>query len=77
MFRASWRTSAAGIVGLVGGVGALLVAAAGAISAVTDGNPDTHPNWELVGAAWGGVMASWGLMFARDNKVSSEQAGAK
>jgi hypothetical protein len=39
-----------------------------------DADPLTLPDWGAVGAA---VMAGIGLLAARDNKVSSEQAGAK
>jgi len=63
----SWKTSGAGI-------GAILVAVGSALTAVTDGNPATVPDWGSVIAA---VMAGLGLLFARDNNVSSEEAGIK
>lgn len=63
----SWRTSLAGA---LSALGILLPAIAAAI----DGNPATDPNWGMVIPA---VIGSIGLLFARDNKVSSEAAGAK
>lgn len=63
----SWKTSAAGI-------GAVLVAAGSALTAMFDNDPATLPDWGAVIAA---VIAGIGLLFARDNKVSSEAAGAK
>lgn len=56
------------------GVCAIIAALAGACSALFDGNPSTSPDWASVGAA---IMAGIGLISARDNSVSSEQAGAK
>lgn len=66
-FIPSWRTTAAGI-------GAILVAVGSAVSAMFDNDPATLPDW---GACIAAVIAGFGLIFARDNKVSSEQAGAK
>lgn len=63
---ASWRTTAAGC-------GAILVAVGSAISAHFDADPTTVADWGAVVAA---VIAGVGLVMARDNKVSSEQAGA-
>jgi hypothetical protein len=63
----SWRTSLAGL-------GAILVAAGDTLKALMDGNPATNPDWAMVVAA---ISAGLGLIFARDNKVTSEQAGAK
>jgi hypothetical protein len=63
----SWRTTTAGIA-------AIVVAIATAVSALFDADPLTLPDWGAVAAA---VMAGVGLLAARDNKVSSEQAGAK
>lgn len=65
--KASWRTTLFGTGGLV----AVLAATA---SALLDGNPATNPDWTLVVAA---ASTAIGLLFARDDKVSSEQAGAK
>jgi len=63
----SWKTTTAGI-------GAILVAVGGAMSAMFDADPATVPDWGAVIAA---VIAGIGLITARDNNVSSEQAGAK
>lgn len=65
--NASWRTTAAGI-------GAILIAVGGALSATFDNDPTTVADWSAVIAA---AIAGFGLIFARDNKVSSEQAGVK
>lgn len=66
-FIPSWRTT-------VAGVGAMLVAIGGALSATFDNDPATTADWTAVIAA---CIAGFGLLFARDNKVSSEKAGAK
>jgi hypothetical protein len=63
----SWRTTTAGIA-------AIVVAIATAVGALFDADPLTLPDWGAVAAA---IMAGVGLLAARDNKVSSEQAGAK
>lgn len=63
----SWKTTAAGI-------GAILVAVGGAMSAMFDADPATVPDWGAVIAA---IIAGIGLITARDNNVSSEQAGVK
>jgi len=65
--KASWRTSAAG-------VGAILVAIGSAVTAITDNDPMTIPDWGAVIAA---VIAGVGLIFARDAKVSSQQEGIR
>jgi len=63
----SWRTSLAGL-------GAILVAVGVAVTAMTDGDSTTNPDWGVVLAA---TLAGFGLFFARDNGVNSESAGAK
>jgi hypothetical protein len=63
----SYRTTLAGI-------GAILAALGGACSLLFDNNPATNPDWTATIAA---VTAGIGLLAARDNKVSSEQAGVK
>lgn len=44
------------------------------LAALFDGKPETNPDWALVAAA---VSACAGLLFARDNKVTSAQARAE
>ena len=65
--KGSWKTSTAGI--------ALIVAAvATAVSHQFDADPVTVADWSaVIGLVVGGVAA----LFARDNDVSSEKAGAK
>jgi uncharacterized membrane protein YhiD involved in acid resistance len=63
----SWKTSAAGI-------GAILIAVGSALSSMFDNNPATVADWGAVVAA---VIAGIGLLAARDNGVSSEDAGVK
>lgn len=63
----SWRTT-------VGGIGTILVAIGSALQALFDGNPNTNPDWTVTIAA---ITTGFGLIFARDNKVSSEAVGAK
>jgi len=63
----SWKTTTAGIA-------AIVAALATAAVALFDADPLTTPDWGAVAAA---CMAGVGLLAARDNKVSSEQAGAK
>lgn len=63
----SWKTTAAGISGIVG----LL---ATALAAQFDSDPATVANWPVVIPA---IITSAGLLFARDNNVSSEAAGIK
>ena len=65
--KQSWKTTAAGIA-------AIVAAAATAVVALFDADPTTVPDWGAVAAA---CMAGLGLVFARDNNVSSEAAGAK
>jgi len=63
----SWRTTLAGVA--AAGVALLAV-----VQAYFDNDPATIPNWEV---AIGAILAGIGLIFARDNTVTSEQAGAK
>ena len=63
----SWKTTTAGIA-------AIVVALGTAVGALFDADPLTLPDWGAVAAA---VMAGVGLLAARDNGVTSEQAGAK
>jgi hypothetical protein len=65
--KASWKTTVLGIIAIV--MAALTVA-----KTLIDGDPATNPDWPMVISA---VTAGWGLIVARDNSVTSEQAGAK
>ena len=67
MFKGSWRTTAMGVLAILG-------AFIGAATALLDGNDATKVDYPTLAAA---VAAGWGLIQARDNKVSSEEAGAK
>jgi len=64
---ASWRTT-------LFGVGGIVTVVAAACNALFDGNPATNPDWTSVIAS---ISACVGLLFARDNVVTSEQSGAK
>lgn len=55
------------------GVCTILVAVASAAKAILDGDPATVPDWTSTITA---ITAGFGLIFARDNNVTSEQAGA-
>jgi len=63
----SWKTTVMGIC-------AILVAVAGAVKLLVDGDPATNPDWTAVCAA---VAAGIGLITARDNNKTSESVGAK
>jgi hypothetical protein len=62
--NASWKTTTTGIL-------TILVAAGTAVKLLLSGG---QPDWTSTIAA---VTAGLGLICARDNKVTSEQAGAK
>lgn len=63
----SWKTTVAGVL-------TAIIPVLNAVQAFIDGDPATVPDWGLAIAA---VTAGLGLIFARDNSVSSEEAGAK
>ena len=65
--KKSWKTTAAG-------VGAILTALGAILTAYFDGDPATTPDYAALVAA---MIAGIGLLAARDNNVSSEDAGAK
>lgn len=64
--RKSWKTT-------TGAVCALVALILGAASAMLDDDPKTNPDWNNVAIA----AVAVGTMFARDNNVTSEEAGAK
>lgn len=67
MKKRSWKTSAAG-------VGTLLTVLGATLNQLTDGNPATNPDWNVVlPLVFTGLIG----IFARDNNVSSEDAGVK
>lgn len=63
----SWKTTVAGIAGVVAAI-------ASAVQAQLDGDPATVPDWAAVGAL---LATGIGLLLARDNDKTSEQVGAK
>lgn len=56
--NSSWKTTGAGIA-------AILVAGGAALTAMTDADPTTKPDFAALLAA---IMAGIGLIFAKDNK---------
>ena len=56
--NASWKTTGAGIA-------AIMVAGGAALTALTDADPTTKPDFAALIAA---IMAGIGLIFAKDNK---------
>lgn len=65
---ASWKTTVCGILGIVvAGINFIAMP-------MLDADPATLPNYTAFVAA---LTAGIGLLFARDNNVSSEQAGVK
>lgn len=65
--KGSWKTTGLGVCTILGAVGL-------AGKAVLDGDPSTNIDFPVLITA---VMTGFGLIFARDNNVTSEQAGAK
>jgi len=63
----SWKTTVLGIAGI-------LSALCSVATSLLDGNTATNPDWTITVTA---ITTGFGLIFARDNGVSSEQAGAK
>lgn len=74
MFQGSWKSTTAGIVALVAVI-------SGALSLLLDDNPETNPDWNVVFAVAASIIAQIfngvGLLFTRDNNITSEEAGAK
>lgn len=63
----SWRTTLAGVL-------TAAIAVFAVVAAFLDNDPNTVPQWDIAIAA---VIAGAGLVFARDNAVTSEKAGAQ
>jgi len=63
----SWKTTLAGVL-------QFLAVAGQQLAMLFDGDPGTNPEWNLV---IGSLIVLFGLGTARDNGVSSEQAGVK
>lgn len=62
----SWKTTFAGIMGFI-------VLAWGQLQYMLDTDPTTNPEWNIVIGAFMTLLTG---LFARDNDVSSEKAGA-
>lgn len=65
--KGSWKTTLSGVAAIITTLGA-------ALSAMTDGNPDTTVNLSATITA---IAVGLGLIMARDNNKSSEDVGAK
>lgn len=63
----SWKTTVMGICGILAAVATL-------VKALVDNDPSTNPDWTMTITA---ITTGIGLISARDNSVTSEQAGAK
>ena len=72
--KGSWRSTLSGTV-------ALVAAITGALALVLDNDPNTNPDWNvtiaLAAAIISQISGGVGLLFARDNVVTSEEAEAK
>lgn len=64
--KGSYRTTALGLT-------AALISVLSAAYYMLDGDPNTNPDWTATVAA---VSSGLGLLFARDNKVTSEEVNA-
>lgn len=77
LFGASYRSTILGWIAIVTGVGTLLTVGGTFLKAAFDGDPATVPDWESVGIAWVALLTGIKGILQRDNKVTSESAGAK
>ena len=64
-FTTNWKTTGAAL-------GALLTVLGPALSALTDGDAATNPDWNVVIPV---VVMSLGVLFSRDQDKSSEASG--
>lgn len=67
------RTSWVGVAILVGIFGQFLTC----VGNQFDGKPETVADWNALIGRWQEAGLALGLIFARDNKTTSEKAGAK
>lgn len=65
--KTSWKTTALGI-------STILAAVTAIVQALLDADPATNPDFTVAIAA---ITSGIGLIFARDNNVTSEKAGAQ
>lgn len=77
IFGASWRTTTIAVCALAMFSGKFLTAVGTFGKFYLDGDPTTIPVWGDVANSFGEMLAAFGLLFARDNKVSSDAAGAQ
>ena len=81
MLGKSWKTSLGGVGSIVAGIASILAVIGQGVVSITDGNPDTvfslMESKELIAIAVGSISAGIALLKARDNGISSEDAGAK
>lgn len=63
----SWKTT-------VLGISTILAAVTGIVQSLLDNDPATNPDFTVAIAA---ITSGVGLIFARDNNVTSEKAGAQ
>lgn len=66
----SWRTTVCGVLAAISGLIPQVIA-------MLDSDPNTTWTFEGIAAAVTGILIALGLVAARDNKVTSEEAGAK
>ena len=63
----SWKTTTLGVLGIISALATLL-------TALLDNDPNTVPDWGIISLV---IWPSIAALFARDNSVTSEQAGAR
>lgn len=67
MKKRSWKTAGSGLA-------ALLSTAAIVLQQMTDADPGTNPDWPSL---MPGIIAAFGLIFARQNNLSSQDVGVR
>lgn len=68
----NWKTTAAGVVTLIGSLGEFLVTLATAINAVIDGDPATIADFGAIKSSFALVVLGFGLVFSKDGDKSTE-----